>query len=689
MPTLTIDGEEITVENGMTVLQACAEAGVDVPRFCYHERLSIAGNCRMCLVEMERSPKPIASCAMPAGDGMVIHTNTESVKKAREGVMEFLLINHPLDCPICDQGGECDLQDQAMAFGRGDSRFEEMKRAVPDKNMGPLIDTTMTRCIHCMRCVRFSSEVAGVDDMGSLWRGEHTEITTYLDKVLDSELSGNVIDLCPVGALTSKPYAFTARSWELEKTESIDVMDAVGSNIRVDARSGAVMRILPRLHDDVNEEWISDKTRYCYDGLKKRRLDRPYVRKAGKLVAVSWQEAFETVNAAVVSAKGDEIAGIVGDLADAESMYALKTLLSYLGSDRIEARTDGVAIDPADRGGYLFNAGIAGIEEADFILLVGTNPRLEAPLVNTRIRKGVIKRGLKVANVGSAEDLTYRVEELGDNAAILNQIASGSHEVAALLKTAQRPMIILGQGALQRPDGTALLKLVKSLAVTSCQRDGWNGFAMLHTAASRVAALDMGLTTKGGITQLLDDADSGAAKVVFNLGADDIDAEKLKNTVHIYMGTHGDTAVKTADIILPSAAYTEKSGTYINTEGRVQRTQRSVFAPGDAREDWTILRALSDVLGKTLAFDSLTELRAHMVKDFPHMGELDALPGLETKAPGGVVSFDIAGGGIQPAVTDFYATNVIARASDILADVVEARFGDGEEEAEERSGTDG
>ena len=689
MPTLTIDGQEVTIENGMTVLQACAEVGVDVPRFCYHERLSIAGNCRMCLVEMERSPKPIASCAMPAGDGMVIHTNTESVKKAREGVMEFLLINHPLDCPICDQGGECDLQDQAMAFGRGDSRYEEMKRAVPDKYMGPLVDTTMTRCIHCMRCVRFSSEVAGVDDMGSLWRGEHTEITTYLDKVIDSELSGNVVDLCPVGALTSKPYAFTARSWELEKTESIDVMDAVGSNIRVDTRGGAVMRILPRLHDDVNEEWISDKTRYCYDGLKKRRLDRPYVRKDGKLIAVSWQEAFEAIARMADGLKGDEIAGLVGDLADVEAMFALKQLLGSLGSDRIESRTDGAAISTASRADYLFNPGIAGLEDADYILLVGTNPRLEAPLVNTRIRKAV-KNGTKVANLGSAEDLTYTVDELGDNAAILNQIASGDHEVAARLKSAAKPVIIIGQGALQRPDGSNILDVVRSIALAYCQRDDWNGFGMLHTAAARVGAMDLGLVAEGGADGILADAGSDNVKLVFNLGADDLDLSALSAAGHVYIGTHGDAAVKTADVILPAAAYTEKSGTFVNTEGRVQRTQKAVFAPGDAREDWTILRALSDVLGKTLPFDSLVELRAVISKDHPHMANLDAKPNETLQAAEGVVAFNIEGGGIQPAVTDFYTTNAIARASQILADVIEARFGGSEaEDNVERSGTDG
>jgi len=608
MPTLTIDGQEVTVDPGTTVLQACEEVGVEIPRFCYHERLSIAGNCRMCLVEMEKAPKPIASCAMPAGDGMVIHTNTEKVKKAREGVMEFLLINHPLDCPICDQGGECDLQDQSMAFGGGNSRYDENKRAVDDKYMGPLISTTMTRCIHCMRCVRFSTEVAGVDDMGSLWRGEHTEVTTYLGGILDSEMSGNVIDLCPVGALTSKPYAFTARSWELKSTESIDVMDAVGSNIRVDARGAAVMRFLPRLHEDVNEEWISDKTRFVYDGLKKRRLDRPYVRKSGKLQEASWAEAFDAIKKKLKGVKGEEIAGLIGDLADMEAMLALKGLLSDLGSARIEARTDGAAIDASVRSGYLMNSTIAGIEDADFLLMIGTNPRTEAPLVNTRIRKSVRHLGLKVANIGSAEDLTYKVEELGDDAALLEQVLAGNHDVSKALKSAERPMVLIGQGALKRGDGAAILKAARDVADKYCMRDDWKGFNMLHTAASRVGAMDLGLASDGGVNAILADAEAGKLKAVFNLGADEVDTSALEKTFTVYIGTHGDEGVKNADVILPAAAYTEKSGTYINTEGRVQLTRKAVFAPGEAREDWTIFRALSDVLGNTLPYDNLGQL---------------------------------------------------------------------------------
>ena len=683
MPTLTIDGKEVTVEAGTTVLQACEEIGIEVPRFCYHERLSIAGNCRMCLVDMERSPKPIASCAMPAGDGMVIHTNTERVKKAREGVMEFLLINHPLDCPICDQGGECDLQDQAMAFGRGANRFDENKRAVEDKHMGPLISTTMTRCIHCMRCVRFSEEVAGVDDMGALWRGEHTEVTTYLEKSLDSEMSGNVIDLCPVGALTSKPYAFTARSWELKHTESVDVMDAVGSNISVDTRGAAVMRILPRLNEDVNEEWISDKTRFVYDGLRKRRLDRPYVRKNKKLEEATWGEAFEAIKKKLKGVSGDEIAAIVGDLADMEAMLALKDLMASLGASRIEGRQDGAAIDASVRAGYLFNTGIAGIEEADYLLLVGCDPRNEAPIINTRIRKAVRHLGLKVGNIGNAVDLTYKVEEFGDDATILKAMSTGRHDAAKALKAAKNPMIIVGQAALAREDGAAVLKAVRDIADRYCVREGWNGFNMLHTAAARVGAMDLGLTTEGGVDAILDDAKAGKLKAVFLLGADEVDTADLAKTFTVYLGTHGDEGVKNADVILPGAAYTEKSGTYINTEGRVQRTEKAVFAPGDAREDWTILRALSDIVGTTLPYNTIGELRARLADVAPATSTRDAVP---TEAWGDFgTKGEIAEGGFAPIIDNFYLTNPIARASQIMADCVAARgFED-----EEATGTHG
>jgi len=671
MPTLTINGTEVTVEPGSTVIQACEQAGVSVPRFCYHERLSIAGNCRMCLVDMEKSPKPVASCAMPAGEGMVIHTDTERVKKAREGVMEFLLINHPLDCPICDQGGECELQDQSVAFGGGVSRYDEVKRAVEDKNMGALIATTMTRCIHCMRCVRFSDEIAGVKDMGAIGRGEHTEVVTYLDGVLDSELSGNVIDLCPVGALTSKPYAFTARSWELSATDSIDVMDAVGSNIVVDTRDGAVMRVLPRTHEAINEEWISDKTRFAYDGLRKRRLDRPYVKRKGKLEEATWAEAFSAIASGLKGVKGAEIAGLVGDLANMESMLAFKDFMASLGSKRIDCRQDGAALDTNVRAGYLMNSGIAGIEAADYILLVGTNPRTEAPLVNARIRKAVIKKGAVVGNIGPVADLTYAVEQYGDDAGLIKSAKGGRHEISKALKAAKNPMIIVGQAALARGDGAAILKAAHDLAEKYCISEGWNGFNILHTAAGRVGGLDLGLTTEAGIEGILAEAEEDKLKAVFLLGADEFNSQRLAKTFTVYIGTHGDEGVRNADVILPGTSYTEQTGTYINTEGRVQRAEKASKAPGDARDDWTILRALSDVVGKTLPYNTLADLRARLEKTAPATALLDSLP--DEKWGDFGAEGTIAKGGIVPAIDNFYLTNPIARASGVMAECVAER----------------
>jgi NADH-quinone oxidoreductase subunit G len=684
MPTLTINGKEITVEPGTTIMRACEEMGVEVPHFCYHERLSIAGNCRMCLVEMERSPKPIASCAMPATDGIVIYTDTPAVKKAREGVMEFLLINHPLDCPICDQGGECDLQDQAIAYGQGKSRYYENKRAVTDKDIGPLVKTTMTRCIHCTRCVRFATEVAGIEELGALGRGEDMEITSYLERSLESELSGNIIDLCPVGALTSKPYAFTARSWELVKTESIDVMDALGSNIRLDARDNQVMRILPRLNEDVNEEWISDKTRFHYDGLARQRLDRPYVKKKGKLQEAAWPEAFAAIAKKLKDIKGAELAGIVGDLADLESMYALKLLFDVLGSKRLECRQDGAAVETDCRAGYLFNSTVAGIEEADLLLLVGANPRFEAAVLNARIQKGVREYGLRVARIGPVADLTYPVEDLGDDAALLSDIISGHHSFSGQLIAAERPMVILGAEALQRQDGAALIGTVRKLADQfGFVSKGWNGFNVLHSAASRVGGLDLGLTAKGGINAILEDAASGETKAIFLLGADEFDTAKLKKAFVIYLGSHGDAGADMADVVLPGAAYSEKDGLYINTEGRVQEGLRAIFPPGDGRHDWTILRALSDVLGKPLPFDSFSELRDKLFADLPHLNERDAAPA----AVWGKFGSDKApkAGSIGGASGDYFLTNPIARASRILnevQDLANSRPG-------EATGTDG
>ncbi len=688
MPKLTIDGQEVEVPAGATVLQACEAAGTEIPRFCYHERLSIAGNCRMCLVEMEKSPKPIASCAMPAGDGMVIRTDSELVREARRGVMEFLLINHPLDCPICDQGGECDLQDQAMGYGFEGSRYQENKRAVSDKNMGPLVKTIMTRCIHCTRCMRFVSEIAGVDDLGLLGRSEDVEITTYLQKSLDSELSGNVIDLCPVGALTSKPYAFTARSWELRKTESIDVMDAVGSNIRVDAKGRDVLRVLPRLHEDINEEWISDKARYACDGLRRQRLDRPFLRNSsGQLEEVAWDDAFSAIAKQVKGLDGGTIAALAGDLCDAESMFALKQLMQALGSANLDCRQDGAAIDPGVRAGYLFNTTIAGIEEADACLLIGSNPRWEAPLVNARLRKRWLTGNLKVGQIGPAVDLTYETEVLGGGPQTLQTIVEGSHSFAKVLRQAKRPMLILGQGAIARPDGAAVLAMARQIAEESgLVREDWNGFNMLHTSAARVGALDLGFVPgEGGLDTagILAGAVNGTIKVVYLLGADEVDMSSLGDAFVVYQGHHGDAGAHRADVVLPGAAYTEKNGTYVNTEGRVQTGRRAVFPPGDAREDWAIVRAISGVLGKRLGYNDLQELRHAMRKAHPIFSVTDAVEPQEWGNFG--AAGKLSEQTFASSIANFYMTDSISRASETMA-MCTAAFVTGSREA---TGTDG
>ena len=664
MPKLTIDGKLIEVEAGLTVLQACERAGVEIPRFCYHERLSIAGNCRMCLVEQERAPKPIASCAMPVMDNMVIKTDTEMVRKARRGVMEFLLINHPLDCPICDQGGECDLQDQAMAYGFGRSRYDENKRAVADKYMGPLIKTIMTRCIHCTRCIRFATEVAGVEEMGALGRGEHMVVTTYLEKALASEMSANVIDLCPVGALTSKPYAFEARPWELRKTESVDVMDAVGSAIRVDTRGREVMRVLPRLNEDVNEEWISDKTRYACDGLTRQRLDVPYLRKDGALRPMSWNDALKAAADRLKAAPGDRIAALAGDLSDAESMFALKELMTALGSPHVECRQDGAFLPADSRAGYLFNTTIVGIERADVCLLVGANPRWEAVIVNTRLRKRHLMGGFTVAAIGPALDLTFPVQMLGDGPKALAQIAAGTHPFSQKLKDAKAPMIVLGQGALARPDGAAVYAAARKLGEL-CQREGWNGFNVLHTAAARVGGLDLGLVPTGklkDVNAILDAAASGALDVVYLLGADEIDMDRLGKVFVIYQGHHGDRGAHRADLILPGAAYTEKNGIYVNTEGRAQLAKLASAPPGEAREDWKILRALSEAAGKTLPYDTLADLRGALVKAHPGFARIGDV------TPSSLGSYSGPAGSAMDApfahpIANFYMTDPISRAS--------------------------
>ena len=670
MTTLTIDGAEITVEPGSTVMQACVQAGKEIPHFCYHDRLSIAGNCRMCLVEMERSPKPIASCAMPAADGMVIRTDTPQVKKAREGVMEFLLINHPLDCPICDQGGECDLQDQAMAYGRHFSRFDEGKRAVRDKDVGPLIETIMTRCIHCTRCIRFADEIAGVEEFGAVFRGEHMEVGTYVEKAVSSELSGNMIDLCPVGALTSKPYAFVARSWELRTTETIDVLDAVGSNIRVDTRGTEVLRVVPRLHDDVNEEWISDKSRFAYDGLRRRRLDRCYVRKDGRLEAASWDEAFDAIAAAADGLDGDRIAALAGDMADCESMTALADLMGALGSPHLDCRQDGAALEPASRASYLFNTTIAGIEEADAVLLIGCNPRWEAALVNARIRKRWRRGGLRVGVIGPQVDLTYPYHHLGDGPQSLATLAEGGHAFADVLKMTEKPMLIVGMGALRQPDGAAVLAHARALAeATGMVVDGWNGFNVLHTAAARVGGLDLGFVPgEGGrdTAAICAAAADGAIRLLYLLGADELALERPEDCFVVYQGHHGDTGARIADVILPGAAYTEKDGTYVNLEGRPQRAYAAMAPLGEAREDWRILRALSARLGQPLAYDTLDELRARMVERAPVLAGIDRAGA----APWGSFGSD---GGMDDApfaspIGDFYRTDSITRASQTMAE---------------------
>ena len=679
MPKLTVNGIEVEVEDGATVLHACEEAGVEIPRFCYHDRLSIAGNCRMCLVDMERAPKPVASCAMPAGEGMVVRTDTDRVTKAREGVMEFLLINHPLDCPICDQGGECDLQDQAMGYGFDSSRYEENKRAVEDKHMGPLISTTMTRCIHCTRCVRFATEVAGVPELGAIGRGESMEITTYLERTLASELSANVIDLCPVGALTSKPYAFAARPWELSKTESIDVMDAVGSNIRVDSRGAQVLRVLPRLNEEINEEWISDKTRYAIDGLRRQRLDRPYIRgRDGKLAPASWDDALATVAARLKKAKPAAMAAITGDQCDAEAMFALKRLFDKLGSSNIDCRQDGAAIGGA-RAGYLFNSTIAGIDDADALLIIGSNPRIEAAVLNARIRRNWLATRLPVGVVGPQMDLTYDAENLGEDPAILADILSGKAKFAGKLKKAKRPMIIIGMGALARPDGAAILGTAHEIADTYGVVAGdWNGFNVLHTAAARVAGLDLGLTPgRGGldVAGMYKAAEGGKLDVVWLQAADEIDADRLKDAFVIYQGHHGDRGAHVADVILPGAAYTEKDGIYVNTEGRVQYAGRATFPPGEAREDWTIIRALAGRMGVNLGFDSLVELREDLFEIAPHFANQDDIKSARWAKFGG--SGKIGSAAMATALDGFYMTCAVSRASETMGQCLMALQADG------------
>ena len=648
MPKVTVDGIEIEVPQGATVLQACELAGKEIPRFCYHERLSIAGNCRMCLVEVAPGPpKPQASCALPAADGQTIRTDTPMVKKAREGVMEFLLINHPLDCPICDQGGECDLQDQAMAYGRSFTRYEENKRAIDDKYMGPVIKTSMTRCIQCTRCIRFSEEVAGVDEIGMLYRGEDSQITTYLERAVSGELAGNLADVCPVGALLQKPISFEMRPWELRRVPGIDVMDAVGSNIRMDVRQRQVMRILPRVHEDVNEEWISDKTRHHVDALVRNRLDRPWVREKGKLKEASWQDSLQLF-AKKLKKAGPKVAAIAGDLLDAETMYAAKKLLEGQGSSLLEGRQTGLAYDTSSLAAVNFNSTIAGIENADAVLLIGSNIRWEAPLIATRVRK-VARKGGKVFAIGPEIDLGMKAEWLGNDLKLLADLPKSVSEAFA---GAQRPAAVVGPGALAAGGLGAALALVGHLGLI---KENWNGFNVVHTSASRMASLILGYAQKGGIADL----EAAAPEVVLLLGADEMAADRFKGAYKVYIGHHGDNGAKQADLVLPGAAYAEKHGTYVNTEGRVQWAERAVFAPGEAREDWAILRAVSELAGKKLPFDNYNQLRAAMIRDYPQLG-VDGLIDLKWSAP----KLDTkAEGPVRYPIADFFQTNAITRNS--------------------------
>ncbi|WP_338465855.1 NADH-quinone oxidoreductase subunit NuoG [Novosphingobium sp. ZN18A2] len=650
MPKVKVDGVELEVPQGATVLQACELAGKEIPRFCYHERLSIAGNCRMCLVEVKPGPpKPQASCALPASEGQEIRTDSEMVRKAREGVMEFLLINHPLDCPICDQGGECDLQDQSIAYGRGGSRYHENKRAVTEKYMGPLIKTVMTRCIHCTRCVRFSEEIAGVDEIGALYRGENMQITTYLEQAAAHELSANVIDLCPVGALTSRPYAFEARPWELKKTLSIDVSDAVGSNIRVDSRGREVLRILPRVNDDVNEEWLTDKGRFCVDGLVRRRLDKPWLRVDGKLQAASWQEAFAAIGKIN---PGKAVAVIAGDIVDCETMFAAKKLANALGSELLEGRQTGLAYDCTNLAAVNFNTTFAEVENADAILIVGSQVRDEAALVNVRIRKAV-KKGAKVFVVGPEWETTYPATFLGDDIAVMGKLPK---DVNDAFKAAERPAIIVGGAGAAKGGIEAGLAFAEKFKLV---RDGWNGFNVLHFSAARMGGLMLGYAQKGGIADLV----AAKPKMVIALGADEVDFTKFADSMIVYIGHHGDKGAHAADVVLPASAFTEKDGTYVNTEGRVQYAEKAIFAPGDAREDWTILRAMADALGVSVGFDSFDELRAAMIAEVPALGteglaNYGALPAAPKDAK--------AEGTIGYPIKDRYLTNAICRASPTL-----------------------
>ncbi|MBN9543261.1 MAG: NADH-quinone oxidoreductase subunit G [Alphaproteobacteria bacterium] len=669
MPKITIDGKEIEVAAGLTVIQACEIAGIEIPRFCYHDKLSIAGNCRMCLVEMEKAPKPVASCAMPVNDGMVIKTDTPTVKKAREGVMEFLLINHPLDCPICDQGGECDLQDQAMAYGKCGSRFHENKRAVTDKYMGPLIKTHMTRCIHCTRCIRFIDQIAGVPDLGATGRGEHMEVGTYVEKAVSSEISGNIIDLCPVGALTSKPYAFKARSWELRKVESIDVLDAVGSNIRVDYRGLEVMRILPRINEEINEEWISDKTRFAYDGLKYQRLDRPMLKENSKFKEASWEDAYAAVKNLLNTHKPSEIGFIAGDLADGESIYLMKRIADDLNIKNIDG-VKGLKYKFNNRFSYLFNTTIQGLEKADVVLFVGSNPRYEASMVGARLRKTYRKNHTYFASIGKIDDQTYPVEHLGDNANILKDILAGEHEFAEKLQNAKNPVIIVGEAIFAREDSYSVQKVLSDICEKfNINRDDHKGYNVLHKAASRVASLDLGFVPENGMNayQMIEAAKSGDIKVLYLLGADEFALSGISDKCKIiYQGHHGDNGAKHSHVVLPGSAYTEKNAIYLNMEGRVQQTKMAVAPLNMAKPDYQILSEVIENIGRITAPKNLKELRSEIYAKHPHFAKIDEILSENFVAFGS--AGDINNSTINTICDNFFMTDPISRSSRTMAE---------------------
>ena len=681
MPKLKIDGIDIEVADGLSVLQACETIGVEIPRFCYHDRLTVPANCRMCLVEQVGAPKPIPSCAMKAAEGMDIKTNSDLVHRARHGVMEFMLINHPLDCPICDQGGECDLQDQAVAYGYDRSRYHEEKRAAKDKDLGPLVNTAMTRCIHCTRCIRFGEEIAGVAELGLLGRGENTEVGTFIETFISSEVSGNIIDVCPVGALTSKPYKFKARPWEMRKVESVDVMDAVGSNIRVDSRSNAeVMRILPRLHEEINEEWISDKTRFAYDGLLVQRLDKCYRPQDGKLAPTTWELAFDFIKTEFKNLKGSEIAAIIGDQADCEAITALKDLMGALGSTNLECRTDGASYDVSDRAHYIMNSSISGIDQADAILLIGAMPKREATMINTRIRRNFVERNIAVAVIGENAEYSYPTTFLGDGPVALSNLIAGNGAFAETFKNAKNPMIIVGAGSLARKDSAAIQQLSFQLATQyNVVRDDWNGYNVMQLAASRVGALDLGFTQANkSLADIYAGCQSGAIKALYILDADDIDPAKLGNAFIIYQGHHGDVMAGHADVILPGAAYTEKNALYVNTEGRVQQARQAVFPPGDGKEDWKILRALGETLldgtiAEHMPYKTLGDIRSRMIAISPIFAQIDIFqPTTNWTVPTVKATPRFDTNPFVSPVPNFYQTCAISRASITMAKCVSA-----------------